>query len=131
MGGPTFHAEPDDVAALADGDMLDLAGLTLTVGHAPGHTLGSVAFRLPTPRTRPRLLFTGDLLFAGSIGRTDLPGGYVGDDPGQPGPGVLPLDDDDGRAARATGRTTHRSGRRARRPIRPDGLGIVTKEETS
>jgi glyoxylase-like metal-dependent hydrolase (beta-lactamase superfamily II) len=67
--GLTF-SEPDDVIALADGMTLQLAGVELVVDHAPGHTPGSVTFRAPE-----RVLFTGDLLFAGSIGRTDLPGG--------------------------------------------------------
>ena len=44
------------------------------VDHAPGHTPGSVTFRLPAAAD-PATMFTGDLLFAGSIGRTDLPGG--------------------------------------------------------
>ena len=76
LAGLTF-TEPDEVAELTDGAVLDLAGLTLTVDHAPGHTPGSVAFRLPPPADTadPGVLFTGDLLFAGSIGRTDLPGG--------------------------------------------------------
>jgi hydroxyacylglutathione hydrolase len=68
--------EPDDVRPLDDGQVLDVAGLTLTIDHAPGHTRGSVVFR--TPRGGPDgapLMFSGDLLFAGSIGRTDLPGG--------------------------------------------------------
>ncbi len=68
FGGLTF-TEPDDVRELTDGTTVELAGITLLVGHAPGHTPGSVTFRLPGT------LFTGDLLFAGSIGRTDLPGG--------------------------------------------------------
>jgi hydroxyacylglutathione hydrolase len=68
FGGLTF-TEPDDVRELTDGLTLDLAGISLVVDHAPGHTPGSVTFRLPDT------LFTGDLLFAGSIGRTDLPGG--------------------------------------------------------
>ncbi len=68
FGGLTF-SEPDDVLELTDGMMLDLAGVSLIVDHAPGHTPGSVTFRLPGT------VFTGDLLFAGSIGRTDLPGG--------------------------------------------------------
>lgn len=68
FGGLTL-AEPDDVLELADGMTLDLAGLAIVVDHAPGHTPGSVAFGLPGT------LFTGDLLFAGSVGRTDLPGG--------------------------------------------------------
>ena len=79
FGGLTF-TEPDDVRELSDGAVLDLAGLSLTVEHAPGHTPGSVTFRtsLPEPAEQAaerQALFTGDLLFAGSIGRTDLPGG--------------------------------------------------------
>jgi hydroxyacylglutathione hydrolase len=76
LRGLTF-TEPDEVAELADGATLELAGLRLVVDHAPGHTPGSVAFRLP-PAADPPTLFTGDLLFAGSIGRTDLPGGDYG-----------------------------------------------------
>jgi len=68
FGGIIF-TEPDDVAELTDGMTPDLAGVSLLVDHAPGHTPGSVTFRLPGT------MFTGDLLFAGSIGRTDLPGG--------------------------------------------------------
>jgi glyoxylase-like metal-dependent hydrolase (beta-lactamase superfamily II) len=62
-------AEPSDVRELADGETLSLAGLDLTVDWAPGHTRGSVTF------TSGSEFFAGDLLFAGSIGRTDLPGG--------------------------------------------------------
>jgi hydroxyacylglutathione hydrolase len=73
FGGLTF-TEPADVLALADGMKIELAGLQLVVDHAPGHTPGSVTFRLPGV-TEPGTLFSGDVLFAGSIGRTDLPGG--------------------------------------------------------
>jgi hydroxyacylglutathione hydrolase len=73
FGGLTF-TEPADVLALADGMKIELAGLELVVDHAPGHTPGSVTFRLPGV-TEPGTLFSGDVLFAGSIGRTDLPGG--------------------------------------------------------
>ena len=52
---------------------LDVVGVRLTVRHGPGHTPGSVSFHA-TAAQAP-LLFTGDLLFEGSIGRTDLPGG--------------------------------------------------------
>ena len=90
FGGMKF-TEPDDVKELADGMSLSLVGLEIIVNHAPGHTEGSVTFRLPLeapaaggPISVPGksttgevgdVLFSGDLLFAGSIGRTDLPGG--------------------------------------------------------
>jgi hydroxyacylglutathione hydrolase len=76
--------EPDDVRELADGLTLELAGLSFVVDHRPGHTRGSVTFLAPgEPAGDPSdtvdrtagVLFSGDLLFAGSIGRTDLPGG--------------------------------------------------------
>ena len=78
--GLTF-AEPDDVRELADDTRLELAGLGLVVRHAPGHTRGSVVFSLDLTG-EPAIgisdvLFSGDVLFAGSIGRTDLPGGSM------------------------------------------------------
>jgi hydroxyacylglutathione hydrolase len=72
FGGMTF-SEPDEVKALKDGEIVTLAGLDFTIGHTPGHTPGSVTFR--SGGADLDALFTGDLLFAGSIGRTDLPGG--------------------------------------------------------
>jgi glyoxylase-like metal-dependent hydrolase (beta-lactamase superfamily II) len=75
LGGKHRFAEPDDVAELGDGQQLELAGLTFTVDHTPGHTEGSVTFRTPYAEDVSELMFSGDLLFAGSIGRTDLPGG--------------------------------------------------------
>ncbi len=74
FGGITF-SEPDDVVELHDGMTLELAGVKLMVSHAPGHTPGSVTFLTPAEGAEPGALFSGDLLFAGSIGRTDLPGG--------------------------------------------------------
>ena len=69
--------EPDDVRELADGQVLELAGLRVTVDHTPGHTPGHVTFRLPVEAAEPPRLLAGDLVFAGSIGRTDLPGGSM------------------------------------------------------
>jgi glyoxylase-like metal-dependent hydrolase (beta-lactamase superfamily II) len=73
FGGRLTYSEPDDVAELADGQSLEIAGLSITVSHAPGHTGGSVLFH--APGADAPCCFTGDVVFAGSIGRTDLPGG--------------------------------------------------------
>ncbi|MBN6040879.1 MBL fold metallo-hydrolase [Amycolatopsis sp. 195334CR] len=70
LGDAVRPVEPVELVDLTDGD-LEIAGLTITVAHTPGHTPGSAIFRLG------ELAFTGDTLFAGSIGRTDLPGGSV------------------------------------------------------
>jgi glyoxylase-like metal-dependent hydrolase (beta-lactamase superfamily II) len=76
IGGRYQFTEPDDVAELADGQRLELAGLEVVVDHTPGHTEGSVTFRTPYGGDDvSEVMFAGDLLFAGSIGRTDLPGG--------------------------------------------------------
>jgi hydroxyacylglutathione hydrolase len=74
-GGALSMSEPDDLRELSDGVELQLAGLTLTVDRAPGHTQGSVMFRRAGDADEPPLLLSGDVLFEGSIGRTDLPGG--------------------------------------------------------
>jgi len=58
---------------LSDGETLDFDDLRFTVIHTPGHTPGSVCFRCGD------WLFAGDTLFAGSCGRTDLPGGSGAD----------------------------------------------------
>ncbi|MFN8194239.1 MAG: MBL fold metallo-hydrolase [Nocardioidaceae bacterium] len=76
LGSGYEWAEPDDVRELTDMQELELAGLTFVVDHTPGHTEGSVTFRTPHDAVEvSEVMFSGDLLFAGSIGRTDLPGG--------------------------------------------------------
>jgi glyoxylase-like metal-dependent hydrolase (beta-lactamase superfamily II) len=80
VGPDVTFAEPDEVRELVDGKALGLGGVLgfdLVVDHAPGHTKGSVTFTLPRLDAAgdPDVLFSGDLLFAGSIGRSDLPGG--------------------------------------------------------
>lgn len=72
--GTGFHVVPlaDQVADLLyydDGDNLKLGSLTIHVIHTPGHTPGGVTLRVG------EALFTGDTLFAGSMGRSDFPGG--------------------------------------------------------
>jgi len=56
---------------LADGDTVSVGACTLNVRHCPGHTPGHVVFHSPEAKRA----FVGDVLFAGSIGRTDFPGG--------------------------------------------------------
>ena len=67
--GETIEPPPDPDAFLKDGDEVEVEGVKLKVIHTPGHTQGSVAFYTEG------MLFSGDTLFRGSIGRTDLPGG--------------------------------------------------------
>jgi hydroxyacylglutathione hydrolase len=66
---PAGWEPPELVETLEDGDRIEVGALTLSVLHTPGHTPGSCSFLVEDH------LFTGDLLFAGSVGRTDLVGG--------------------------------------------------------
>jgi hydroxyacylglutathione hydrolase len=91
VGGLTF-AEPDDVRTLDDGGLVEIAGLSFTVRHAPGHTEGSVVLNLDAGEQD--VLFSGDVLFAGSIGRTDLPGGSMSDMLDSLRSVILPMDDE-------------------------------------
>ena len=82
FGQKASWQEPTDVVHLLDGQSLTIAGLDLRVLHAPGHTEGSVMFSLPqvpegiaTDAGVRSTVLSGDVLFAGSIGRTDLAGG--------------------------------------------------------
>lgn len=97
FGGRLSYTEPEDVAELTDGATLALAGLEIAVDHAPGHTGGSVLFRLPGEGSgwdAEELCLSGDVLFAGSIGRTDLPGGSGRDLLGSIMTKLMVLDDD-------------------------------------
>ncbi|MGH3496923.1 MAG: MBL fold metallo-hydrolase [Nocardioidaceae bacterium] len=95
VGSGYCFAEPDDLRTLEDGQDLEIAGLTFAVDHAPGHTAGSVLFRsgYDGPEDVPEVVFAGDVLFAGSIGRTDLPGGDHAAMLRSLADKVLPLDD--------------------------------------
>jgi hydroxyacylglutathione hydrolase len=64
MDVPPVH--PGHVETFVDGEVLDVAGLHVEVIHTPGHTPGSSCFRIP------ELVFSGDLVFAGTIGRYDF-----------------------------------------------------------
>jgi hydroxyacylglutathione hydrolase len=85
--------EPKQVIELdRDGDKIDLGGTVVTVDHTPGHTRGSVVFRVDGDNAE--LAFTGDTLFRQSVGRTDLPGGSGRDLLGSIVTKLLVLDDD-------------------------------------
>lgn len=97
LGPSPSWTEPVDVRLLADGQVLTVAGLELTVDHAPGHTEGSVMFRSPldgSDRDASALCLSGDVLFAGSIGRCDLAGGDPAAMDRSLAAKVLPLADD-------------------------------------
>jgi hydroxyacylglutathione hydrolase len=68
---PGDFDRPERYEDLRHGQRLGLAGIDIEVIHTPGHTPGHCSFHVPSEG----VLFSGDHLFAGSIGRTDLPGG--------------------------------------------------------
>jgi hydroxyacylglutathione hydrolase len=85
--------EPRQVIELdRDGDKLDIGDTVVTVDHTPGHTRGSVVFRVDGDDFE--IVFTGDTLFRQSVGRTDLPGGSGRDLLGSIVTKLLVLDDD-------------------------------------
>ena len=85
--------EPKQVVELdRDGDKVDIGDTVVTVDHTPGHTRGSVVFRVPGDGSE--IAFTGDTLFRQSVGRTDLPGGSGRDLLGSIMTKLMVLDDD-------------------------------------
>jgi hydroxyacylglutathione hydrolase len=87
---PGVYDLPEKFDALSDGDRIGVAGFDFEVRHTPGHTPGHCCFYLEEEGT----LFSGDQLFAGSIGRTDLPGGSLPDLMRTMRDRVMTLDDD-------------------------------------
>ena len=84
---------PELLFGLDDGQRVSGAGMTFTALHTPGHTQGSTCFLLDV-EGEASVLFSGDHLFAGSIGRTDLPGGSREQLLASMGDKILPLDDE-------------------------------------
>lgn len=73
MIGRSCIVEPD--VYVKDGEKLNLAGISMEVIATPGHTKGSCCYYLP----EEKILFSGDTMFAESVGRTDLPTGNMGE----------------------------------------------------
>jgi hydroxyacylglutathione hydrolase len=84
---------PEVVLGLDHGQTVSGAGMTFTAIHTPGHTPGSTCLLLEVDGQAP-VLFSGDHLFAGSIGRTDLPGGSHEQLMGSMAEHILPMDDE-------------------------------------
>ena len=84
---------PEVIHSIDDGERIRGCGMSFTAMHTPGHTQGSVCFQLEIDG-QPPILFSGDHLFAGSIGRTDLPGGSMDQLMASMADKVLPLADD-------------------------------------
>lgn len=84
---------PELLYGLDDGQRVSGAGMTFTALHTPGHTRGSTCFLLEVDGQAP-VLFSGDHLFQGSIGRTDLPGGSIEQLMASMAEKILPLSDD-------------------------------------
>ena len=93
---PDFH-EPPDVRDATDGTVIETAGVAFEVDHVPGHTPGTLMYRVAYDDAEnpdvTQVAFTGDFLFAGSIGRTDLAGGSHPQMMESLRTKVLPLDD--------------------------------------
>ncbi len=84
----TVFQEPADVRELRNGEMLNFLDMKIGAIHAPGHTRGSLLFSI-----NEEILVSGDVLFAGSIGRTDQPTGSPTDMENTLRKKILPLDD--------------------------------------
>ncbi|CAB4597879.1 unannotated protein [freshwater metagenome] len=87
--GVTKFSEPREVREVSDLLTLSIAGFDITVHHAPGHTTGSAVFVV-----NDEFLLSGDVLFAGAIGRTDLPSGSSADMKKSLEKKILPLSDE-------------------------------------
>lgn len=91
--GELAMTAPGDVRELVADQRLDAAGTRFEVRHSPGHTAGSVLF-VARAEEGGQLVLAGDTLFAGGIGRTDLPGGDHAAIERSLSTQVLPLDDE-------------------------------------
>ena len=117
--GYDMTSPPADVM-LEGNTEITAAGVIFAVEHVPGHTPGSICF---VPRVTPHMVFAGDTLFAGSVGRTDFPGGNVGPPLRGIREKLFTLPDDTSRLLGARRADHHRTGKDGE-PLR--GRGPLT-----
>ena len=92
--GLRWKPDPDALQTFTDRTTFSFAGYAITARHTPGHTPGSSVFLLDDPGLGDPLMLSGDLLFAGSVGRTDLVGGDGDTQVASLRRVVIPLEDD-------------------------------------
>lgn len=122
MMPPGAYDVPDHLQELEHGQLLEIAGARIEVRHTPGHTPGHCCFYWEAEGA----LFSGDQLFAGSIGRTDLPGGSYEQLASSMRDHVMTLDDDV-RVLPGHGPETTIGRERATNPFRDDWSGHVSR----
>lgn len=71
LGVDYIPPPPEEISFVEDGDLIEAGSISLSVIHTPGHSPGSICLK------GEGILFSGDLIFKGSVGRTDLPGGDI------------------------------------------------------
>lgn len=90
MLGMDYEEPPRPTRYLTHGETLEIGDLKLAIRHCPGHTPGHIVLAEETEK----VVFTGDCLFSGSIGRTDLPGGDPDELLGSIEKNIMSLSDD-------------------------------------
>ncbi|MBI3754535.1 MAG: MBL fold metallo-hydrolase [Deltaproteobacteria bacterium] len=93
FGLDAVSSPPPDML-LKGGDEIRVGSMVIEVIHTPGHTRGGICLFIKNTNSDEKILFTGDTLFAGSIGRTDLPGGSYKDLIASLKNKILPFGDD-------------------------------------
>ena len=88
--GMDYEDPPKPTRYLGHGEILEVGDLRFSIRHCPGHTLGHIVLA----EENEKVVFTGDCLFSGTIGRTDLPGGDYDQLIGSINENIMSLDDD-------------------------------------
>ena len=117
--GLNWQPPNERLESLADGTKLSFAGMSIETRHTPGHTPGSSVFLLADTGADDPLLLSGDLIFAGSVGRTDFPRGSFEQQNDSIRRVVLPLPDETVILSGHGGETTVGTERRTNPFVQP------------